>query len=94
MNLNGRQRWVIAVFVALFVLSALFPPWMNRYDAVVVRGQTPIGYAFIASPPAPIAFGDVKIDVSRLLIEWVVLIVAAVSFVVVVGAQPAGREDD
>jgi len=70
MRLNAIQRVIILVGVAVFVLMGLLPPW--TYGGVV-----PAGYRFIASPPKTEGFWGVKIDMSRLLIQWAVTIAAS-----------------
>lgn len=79
MNLNGRQRGIVVIGVVLFVLMGLFPPWTYTRYAQSIHSEKPAGYALIISPPGPEkdapAFG-VKIDVSRLIVQWLVLAAA------------------
>jgi len=76
MNLNVKQRIIAIVGVVLFVLMGLIPPWTYTFDARSIHSEKPAGYALIISPPVPekdgLAFG-VKIDISQLIIQWLVL---------------------
>lgn len=76
MILNDKQRKIVIVGVVLFILMGLFPPWTYTLDAQSIHREKPAGYALIISPPGPEknapAFG-VKIDISRLIVQWLVL---------------------
>jgi len=77
--LNDKQRKIVIVGVVLFVLMGLFPPWTYTLDAPSVHREKPAGYALIISPPGPEkhapAYG-VRIDISRLIVQWLVLAAA------------------
>ena len=79
MNLNVKQRKIAIVGVVLFVFMGLIPPWTYTLNAQSIHREKPAGYALIISPPVPEddnpAFG-VKIDISRLIIQWLVLAAA------------------
>lgn len=79
MNLNDKQQKIVIVGVVLFVLMGLIPPWTYTLEAQTIHRVRPAGYALIISPPDPeenaAAFG-VKIDISRLIIQWLVLAAA------------------
>jgi hypothetical protein len=63
----------------IFVGMGLLPPWIYTLDAGSIEREKPAGYALIVSPPNPEkdlpAFG-VRLDISRLLIQWLVLVAA------------------
>lgn len=64
--------WVAALGT---VLMGLFPPW------VVLGGrglEVPIGYRFILSPPTG-DLASVRLDVPRLLVQWVVVLALALA---------------
>ena len=44
---------VLLVGAILFVLSALFPPWVHEFKWGVRQGAQPLGYAFLSRPPTP-----------------------------------------
>jgi hypothetical protein len=72
LQLNRTQRAIILAGIAVFVLMGVFPPWTCRPFRVAAYAE-PCGYRFIASSPS----GDgVKIDTSRLFIQWAVTIAA------------------
>ena len=55
----------------------IFPPWTYTLNTDKVNSESPAGYALIFSPPetqnkASAAFG-IKIDITRLLIQWIVV---------------------
>lgn len=76
MTLNIKHRNNIIISAVIFILMGLFPPWTYTIDAESVHSMKPAGYAFIALPPNPEgdapAYG-VKIDFSRLFIQWLIL---------------------
>lgn len=76
MILNRTRRIVLILGVVVFVLMGLFPPWTYVFHIQTVHSEKPAGYAFIAEPPMPehndAPFG-VKIDISRLVVQWLVL---------------------
>jgi hypothetical protein len=59
--MNRNQKIVIIVGLIIIVLMGLFPPWTFHYDG----NEYTVGYKFITQ-----ATGPVKIDESRLLIQW------------------------
>jgi len=93
MRLNATQRTIILAGIAVIVLMGVYPPWTYTFKSTMTYSEEPAGYGFIASPPS--RRGDnlmhgVKIDTSRLLIQWAVAI-AASSFGVLVVAR---RKDE
>jgi hypothetical protein len=81
MPLNDNQRKIVMTGLILFLLLGLFPPWTYTLDAQSIHREKPAYYSFIALPPKPefnsVTHG-VKIDISRLIVQWVIL-AAAVS---------------
>lgn len=75
MVLNNKQRIILIIGVLLFALMGLFPPWINTLYGEIHQ-VLPAGYAFIASPPNPkFLDGGVSLDISRLVVQWFILIV-------------------
>jgi len=76
-RLNSQQRKIVVISIAIFVLIGLFPPWVYTFKHKDTYSAKSAGYAFIAVAPPPeqdtLAHG-VKIDLSRLLIQWVLLV--------------------
>jgi hypothetical protein len=75
----------------VFVLAGLFPPWIKVTKALTNTGmrilqEDPVGLSFILSPPiwdiaghsAPHYFTNAKLDVSRLAIEWMLILAVTV----------------
>ena len=75
MNLNSNQKNIVITAGVIFILMGLFPPWSYTVGATV-HSEKPAGYALIIAPPEPeskaAAFG-VKLDFSRLIVQWMVL---------------------
>lgn len=81
MQLNKTQRKIILSGIAVIVLMGLFPPWTYTYKSESKYSENPAGYCFIASPPSrqgSSLTSGIKIDMSRLFIQWTMSIAAAV----------------
>ena len=94
MQLNGTQRKVILVGIAIVVLMGLFPPWKHTFRSTMTNSEEPAGYSFIATPPNRRQGGfmhGVEIDLSRLLIQLAVTIAAA-GFGVLVTAKQRDKQ--
>ena len=79
MTLNPKQLRILISSGVIFVAMGLFPPWTYTLDAQSIHREKPAGYALIILPPNPEkdapAFG-VRLDVSRLSIQWLILVAA------------------
>jgi len=95
----NRARTLCLTAIGVFILTCLVPPWQYTADRNGNGGfhsRKPAGYSPIFSPPAPenvgVSYG-VKIDSSRLFIEWAAL--AAVTGIVwMLVVKPAWPRDD
>ncbi len=80
MNPSPKQIRLIIVSVTVFVLIGLFPPWVYTLDTANMHTEKPAGFALIVKPPTPErdapAFG-VRLDMSRLFVEWLILAASA-----------------
>lgn len=63
-NKGRRQTFVVWTCIAAVVALGLFPPWAGR-------GGYPLGYHLIFTPPPQVS----GIDQSRLILEWVLVLV-------------------
>jgi hypothetical protein len=54
----------------------LFPPWTDIVHFKTIHTESPIGYALILAPPQLGAAHIVKIDFSRLLLQWALVALA------------------
>ena len=92
MTLNKRQMLAFRWGVALIVLMGVFPPWVYTFDARSVHSRKPAGYYFILTPPTPEntsqAYG-VRLDVSRLLVQWLVVATSVAGFFLISKKQLA-----
>lgn len=64
--MNTTQRRILITGLALFALSALFPPWQTH------DGQ-PAGLAFLLHPPIGPGHWEPILSLPGLLVEWVAL---------------------
>lgn len=76
MTISPLQRKILVIAALLFVAAGVCPPWIYTVDGQSIHSQRPAGYALVMAPPAPeqsgAAFG-VKLDFSRLAVQWLVL---------------------
>jgi len=75
-SLASRRR--VAIFgVLLLAATSIFPPWVYTFSPEGAATTTkPAGYHLIFYPPAPERPGyifGVRIDASRLAIQWIIL---------------------
>jgi len=80
MTFNPKQLRILIAAGVIFVAIGLFPPWTYTFDAQSIHSEKPAGYALIVSPPGPEETGSpafgVRLDISRLLVQWLVLVAA------------------
>jgi len=77
--LSVKQR-IVSLAALLFVLAAVFPPWVYTFDRTGSHSRTSADYQFILTPPTPQDTGPfygVEIDGPRLAVEWACVLVAA-----------------
>jgi hypothetical protein len=86
---------ILIVALGVFLLTCLFPPWLNVLDVPYRAHQrTPAGHEFIFAPPdSKGGAWSVEIDLKTLFVEWAALaaITGAVWIVVV---KPSWLRDD
>jgi hypothetical protein len=88
--MNKNQKKVIIVGLVLIVLMGLFPPWIHTFNVKAVNIERAGNYGFMFSPPPPernLSFLNeklwgVRLDVSRLLIQWILVVVIVCGLVV------------
>lgn len=88
MNLNTWQWRILIVTLVVFVIMGLFPPWI---EASRERGPRPMGYGLIFLGPVIPMFAHsigAKIDFSRLVVQCLVLGVAAGVGIILTRNQP------
>ena len=84
--MSVKQKVCIWIGIAAFVLIGILPPWVYRLDSensgAKVRVEASAGYSFLTSPPElrkpwnwDRSFTAVSIDVTRLLIQWAMVVV-------------------
>lgn len=80
MDFNKKQRTILIVGIVVMILMGLFPPWTATYNYKSQHSQHPRGYAFIATPPHftlyPIGSSGIVLDISRLSLQWIVVLLA------------------
>jgi hypothetical protein len=75
--LNENQKLFLWLGIFIIVAMGLYPPWK-------FITETPTSFGFLYAPPP----GQVKLDYTRLSVEWVMA--AVVTFGLVVSAQKSG----
>jgi hypothetical protein len=79
MTLNLKQKRILIASVLIFIAMGLYPPWTYTFSSTLRHSEKPAGYGLIVAPPAPEknapAWG-VSLDISRLLVQWLVLAAA------------------
>lgn len=80
--LNAKQKIIIIVGIVAFVVIGMFPPWLYTHKGASINTVEPAGYSFIAIPPR-IKYetikkydSSVKLDISRIVIQWVTVFVS------------------
>ena len=81
---NNKNRMIsinktfLKIALLLGLLSCIYPPWQYTVDSVHGgRSVKPAGYYLIFLPPAPKSdslWDGVRIDIFRLLIQWIIII--------------------
>lgn len=86
------QRTVILGGLILFLLMGLYPPWREvlNYGQGQIISQS-VSYASIFNPPElkkTYKPYSIEIDWSRLVIEWICVVVFTIGIVFLVGSRP------
>jgi hypothetical protein len=102
-NINSKifliRKAIVAVAAIAFILSGLFPPWLQTLDVTATHNHTDAGYSFILSPPLPKKGAyysedyGIQLDTTRLLIEWSCILVAAGSVWFLCGASKSKENE-
>lgn len=86
------QRMVISGGLIIFLLMGFYPPWREFLN--YGQGQKiteSVSYSFIVDPPQPKnprRLYYIEIDWSRLIIEWICVVVFTIGIVFLVGSRP------
>ena len=76
MKFNSKQKTILIIGIVVILLMGAILPWNYTYKSSSTYRETPAGYYFIIfSPPTRRGHG-IKIDVSRLIIQWITTIAA------------------
>ncbi|MGI2098566.1 hypothetical protein [Shewanella glacialipiscicola] len=93
MTFNPKQFRILIAAGMIFVGMGLIPPWTYTLDAQSIHREKPAGYTLIIAPPNPEkdapAYG-VRLDIPRLLIQWIVL-VAATGCLILLTKEPDSK---
>ena len=88
-NMNEKQKAILVMGIIIIILMGLFPPWVYTHYGTYSE------YSFIATPPE--GRGIVKLDSSRLVLQWIVVLIAAGLGVFLTSTQnkePRNKEPD
>jgi hypothetical protein len=69
--MNEKQRKILLIGLAVFLLIGLYPPWTETYYSAKYNSEQPKGYSLIFSPPTTYLPQGIKIDVTRLVVQWI-----------------------
>ena len=78
MDINQRQKKFIIVGAMVVIVMGFFPPWTTTHKSETYASRSPDQYSFIFNPPQSwpaLGFG-VELDISRLTIQWIIVLVA------------------
>ena len=79
LKFNPTQKKILIVGIVIVLLIGVVPPWKHTFKSSSTYSEVPAGYSFITSPPPrrvkSFSHG-IKIDISRLVIQWIVTIAA------------------
>lgn len=79
MKFNSKQKTILIIGIVVILLMGTILPWNYTYKSSSTYSEAPAGYYFITSPPPrrmkSFSHG-IKIDVSRLIIQWIITIAA------------------
>lgn len=91
----NRARAICLTALAVFVLTCLFPPWLNVLDVPYHAHQrTPAGHEFVLSPPdSKGGAWSIEIDLRTLFVEWAAL-AAIIGIVWMLVVKPAWSRDN
>jgi len=79
LKFNPKQKKILIVGIVIVLLIGVVPPWKHTFKSSSTYSEVPAGYSFITSPPPRRAKSfshGIKIDISRLVIQWIVTIAA------------------
>jgi hypothetical protein len=107
MRMNKKQRTII-IGLAIILLMGLIPPWKCAFSlAKYPRLERPAGYGFIFYPPSPVkvagsgeffspmnrpSYWSVRLDVTRLFIQWAVIAIAVAGICLVLKEDEGGSQ--
>jgi hypothetical protein len=77
--MHQYQIKVLIVGLIIIILMGAVPPWTYTFTARSIYSEVPAGYSFIANPPKPrdsSAAHGVKLDIVRLLVQWLIVATA------------------
>lgn len=85
------KKKVIKFSVIVIILMGIFPPWSYVFKGGTAYTVKPASYGFLLSPPPPeedFASHGVKLDFSRLLLQWFLVVVTATSLIYLKSEMP------
>lgn len=85
-KMNRKQGFFLGAAIFVIVLMGLFPPWIHTFNYQGIYSEEPGGYAFIFDPPAASSkwgtyHHGLRLDVSRLLLQWAIVGIAVAGLV-------------
>ena len=98
MNKKPNRDTIILWWAIGIILMGILPPWVLAFERSLGKLEQPAGYSLIISPPEKkISTGltDIgwspKIDWSRLVLQWIIITVAAGSAIALECNKPCEK---
>lgn len=94
--LQKSQRQILIVGIVLFVLIGLFPPWVRTLSRPgAPKAYMSVHHKFILAPPGyDSSYNGVQVDVTRLVVEWLTIVVITGAWVMLsakLSARPSSE---
>ncbi len=90
-----NRKAIVALAAAVFIVAGLYPPWLQVCNTSGIHSRLDAGYHSIFSPPQPSGglspYVAIQIDVSRLVVEWVCILMAGCAAWFMCSRSPRSR---
>ncbi len=87
--MSRKQKTVIITAAVIITFMGIYPPWLrtvnSQYGEIRESYVTPLGYAFIFHPPT---YRSASVDLTRLSIQFFVVIAVTISLLLVLKEHP------
>ena len=93
--MSPKQKTILWIGIVLIVIMGLYPPWIITGSWQGGQTENPGGYYFLTNPPTPdyketTGIPGAKVDFSRLVIQWIIVVVIAGGLIISVRSKSNG----